>query len=898
MVLLSGSVECDQLFEAVADLDSPIEAFHRDGQTFLTWLENDNVDGEEYHIYRSTEQITAENLSSAEKLTDRWGPLDDDTSVHRLATSGAPGNFVIQDLGTPLSDDVGLFVYTTQQDDSATAYYAVTTVVNGQEQLQGNTVLSLSGAVTENVGESSAVLVRSVNGGLGQIFTHFMDYARWNPTFQGYAYNYAVALPEGYDASREYPLKLELHAYSEVPEFRQSSEFNWPAIQVYVDDPGGDRGTTHTWWYGFAADHNYQTDGAIPTTGVIENFTEQRVLKAVDEISDRYLVDEDLIHARGHSMGASGALSLGIRYGNVFSGIYASQPMTNYSADTRFQSEFVQLWGSQEDNLLIQNRGSKADLIERYGVDGDRATGVWDWLDHGQQLQRRRGEDIAFLMFGHGKADRVIDWETQGRPFVSAVEAAGVGYSARSEGGLGHGWMGFGSSVQTLFNGIGDWTFDGSQPYLAFSNASSNGDLAPGPAGNDEYNLTMDWSTSWNDFHAPIVDSAERFEVTIRSLDGSQTTNVTPRQLEQFGALAGESVVWANVDNSTGQVIQGGTVVVDSDGLLTVSDFQLGTDLGNRLILTRDSSSDAATPPVEPPVVETPPVAPSEPDEPLDEQIVSEDPSSNEDEQPPAQDPPVDAGLPEEDPVSGDGVGNLPPVDDSPNDVDSVALEGVVVGTDSGEWLSANDASTVFAGAGNDEIHASIGENTIDGGAGFDVLVVYEGTQQDFQIVRLPNGDVIVEGPGIDGQLVRNTLRNVERINFNNGSVLVESLVAEAADDSDVSDNLGSDSVIFGTSDGEWLSGTSGNDQVNSGGGDDELHAPLGENLIDGGAGNDVFVVYEGIREDFDVERFADGRVVLTGPGLNGQMVRNTLVNIERINFNNESLLISLLPMS
>lgn len=67
------------------------------------------------------------------------------------------------------------------------------------------------------------------------------------------------------------------------------------------DSGGGAPGMRYqTWWYGFAADHNYLTGGAIPSTGRVENFTEQRVLKAIDEVAANVNVDKLRIHSQGH----------------------------------------------------------------------------------------------------------------------------------------------------------------------------------------------------------------------------------------------------------------------------------------------------------------------------------------------------------------------------------------------------------------------------------------------------------------------------------------------------------------------------------------------------------------------------------------------------------------------
>lgn len=580
-----------------------LEAFHADGQTFLTWGEDTTIEGEEYHVYRYSEEITQDNLAEAERLTDRWGPLDDQTSLHKLAGAGAPQNFVIRDLGTELSDDTGLFVYTTQNGEAGNAYYAVTLVVDGEEQLLDQNSASLDTAVQETVAQTAPILVNSINGEKGLVFTQFMDYRDWNPTFQGYAYNYTVALPFNYDSTKSYPLKVELHAYSEAGKFEPEAEYFWESIQLHVDDPGADRGTTHTWWYGFAADHDYQRDGDTPLSGAIENFTQQRVLKAIDEVvaNAAINVDTERIHAFGHSMGGSGALSLGIHYGNVFAGTYSSEPMTDYAASPTFQEEFTHLWGTRAANLTIVNAGPHAEPIAAYGAGNPDATGVYDWLDHGEQLLRRRGEDISFLMFGHGKNDNTIDWETQGQPFVSAVEAANVAYSAEYRGGETHNWLGFGFAQHNLFSenkpDLGDWQFRNDVSYLAVSNGSDSGTLTPGSQGTDYYNLTVDWSTSWNNFDRDIVDTQNRYEISVRSLNGNQTADLTPRNLQNFIANSGDSIAWQNVSNEDGTVLQQGTVTVDADGLFTIADFSLETNKGSRLVLINSSASQPAPTP-------------------------------------------------------------------------------------------------------------------------------------------------------------------------------------------------------------------------------------------------------------------------------------------------------------
>ena len=151
-----------------------LQAFHRSGQTFITWNEDTAVTGEKYNVYRSASPITTANIGASEKLTSKWGPLDDNTTLHprRSQDIGIPATFMINDLGTPLSADKGLFVYTTPTGQSGTWYYAVTQLTGNTESMLLTTGLnSLTTGVTELVATPAPVLtVRNVSG-KGRIYT-------------------------------------------------------------------------------------------------------------------------------------------------------------------------------------------------------------------------------------------------------------------------------------------------------------------------------------------------------------------------------------------------------------------------------------------------------------------------------------------------------------------------------------------------------------------------------------------------------------------------------------------------------------------------------------------------------------------------------------------------------
>ena len=561
------------------DAASGLELQHRSGQTFVTWNELDpSVD---YHVYRHDQPITSDNLRSATQLTNRWGPLGSDTSVNKNAVFSIPTHFVIDELGAPLSDNTGLFVHTTE--NSGTAHYALTTVLNG---LENTTIISgqNNGSVTESPATPQPVLATA--GDKNRLYTQYMDYQNWNPTLNGYAFNYYVALPFDYDPLRSYPLQVELHAFSALPGIPAETPFQGQVIQLIPIDPGLDQGTFHTWWYGHSSDHDYQRDGDIPTSGTIENFTQQRVMKALQEVIDDpdFNVDTNLIHAFGNSMGASGAVSFGLHYPSVFTAIYASQPMMNYGTSEPFNDNFNRLFGIRDSNLPIVNGGLFSESIQRYGLGGNQQTGVWDWMNHHAQVRRRIGDDFAYLIMDFGKADNTIQWQTQGRPTFAAMRDGKVAYAATAKAGVDHMWQGFSAVNGNLFEFVtSTWRYPNTLSFPALHNATGSGRIDPPLDGDDNYQTNLEWAVPHYAFGAPIVDQSTKYEVTLRSLATFQTVDVTPRNTQSFKPSVGSACSWTAIQISNGQLAGSGNQTVDSNGLVTLIQVPVANGAGTRL---------------------------------------------------------------------------------------------------------------------------------------------------------------------------------------------------------------------------------------------------------------------------------------------------------------------------
>jgi len=127
-------------------------------------------------------------------------------------------------------------------------------------------------------------------------------------------------------------------------------------------------------------------------------------------------------------------------------------------------------------------------------------------------------------MVDHGKADTTIDWQTQGAPMASVFTEARVGFSANALSGVGHTWLAFSSIVRNVW-GFG---FDNNDGWRYPKNLSFPGIH----------------NTPKNDFHQTIVDSANSYEISFRSMSVAQTADITPRNTNAFRPSAGTRCSW------------------------------------------------------------------------------------------------------------------------------------------------------------------------------------------------------------------------------------------------------------------------------------------------------------------------------------------------------------------
>ncbi|MFK7817249.1 MAG: hypothetical protein AB8G99_00900, partial [Planctomycetaceae bacterium] len=169
-----------------------------------------------------------------------------------------------------------------------------------------------------------------------------------------------------------------------------------------------------------------------------------------------------------------------------------------------------------------------------------------------------------------------------------------------------------------------------------------------------------------------------------------------------------------------------------------------------------------------------------------------------------------------------------PAADGATMDVQDAEMIGA---TDGADWIAGTDGNDMIEALGGDDtINAQIGENMIDGGDGIDTVVSYGQASTDFDITRYENGQVVIEGPGLNGGVNINTLENVERLEFSDGIIEIDSLPVTSGNGG--SDDGGAGEPVDGA--GEPVDG-GGSDPVDGGGSDDPADDGSDDPIDDGG---------------------------------------------------------------
>lgn len=576
---------------AYADPPKQLQAFHRHGQTFLTWIEPNPEATEEsitypkfreilkqrqaskqsvvFRIYRSTQPIT-----SLDGLT----PIGETGSMSCWNTYMIPGDrkpkdtdlvprYVIQDGQPPIAPGTGVYVHNPQLDGSAKAYYAVSVVINGVESRTLNAGNSIKEPIEEVQGIGLPVLqsqetVREFNFARVEATTY--HYVRWesppNANRENAPIDFLVVVPK--KLTKPTSIGLHLHCWGGSCWSGYGWWFNAEKGSILLaphQDP-------YDWWTGYH--ESFGKDKPSATTwskGVVRPYSQNRVLSLLDWAATQWDVDIQRTFVAGNSMGGSGTPMLAIRHPERFAWGIAWVGVHVPMESTRFSKSYASVYGEPAWDVKFED-----------------GTPVWDYFSDVWYLRNYPERETPFLSISNGKNDIGIGWK-QAAEYLKALQETKRphmfiwGQNGHNQRAL------MPKTLEQQVNPL-DLRVDQSQP--AFTHCSldgnpGNGDPTDGdPVGS--VNMYLFWETE------DIVDSANEWQMTValaaKSPKPECTVDLTPRRLQRFRLVAGETLQWSNT--SQGKVLQKGTVTVDQHGLATIEGLQV-SQMSNRIRLSK-----------------------------------------------------------------------------------------------------------------------------------------------------------------------------------------------------------------------------------------------------------------------------------------------------------------------
>ena len=178
---------------------------------------------------------------------------------------------------------------------------------------------------------------------------------------------------------------------------------------------------------------------------------------------------------------------------------------------------------------------------------------------------------------------------------------------------------------------------------------------------------------------------------------------------------------------------------------------------------------------------------------------------------------------------------------------------------------------SIYGGSGNDYLDGGSGNDYLDGGLGIDTVAFNIKQSAVTEVRHLKTGGAVISSSeGSD------TLINIEKLSFNDGSLSIDALIASRPIPIFISkDNNGNSSTVtptlytgpvafleyelFGTVAGDVFFGSTSNDFMSLSGGDDAANGGLGDDVLDGGTGSN-FLTGGGDNDTL----FLDGRKGIT----------------------------------
>ncbi|MDO8509498.1 MAG: DUF4215 domain-containing protein, partial [Nanoarchaeota archaeon] len=590
--------------DAFCSQPKEIEAFNRDGQTFLTWKEFsdffiENLTFEEYisilntypqikyGIYRHTSPINSLNLAQAEKIAE----VGIGTGYNRYlygansySSSRDIPRFVIQEgIGGWNSGELplntGLYVHTTTEPNGE-FYYAVTFINNTIENVNDfSSSNSLQSRISENLNNDWRPIIQNssqrsylVQGPPNKAYTFNTEiYTRWEAppltNLATQAQNYRVEIPV--NVQPPYKVMVMLHSHlSNLLEM--ASPYYFDGIILAANDFVPISSPMSTWWSGWNENYNF-TDTSKCFRGECSNmgkyYTRDRVVSFLEWSKTNWQINDQKIGCSGASMGGTGARRFCLQNPQIFSYVVGK-------VEGNPQNDFEHLFGKPSD-----------------GVINDNGIPIWDELNITYWLRENLTRETPFITFSYGKPDNIFNWgnsiefyramrDTR-RPFIFRWGTQGHSQSVLSVG------------LNTTNNvSIETMEFLKNKALPAFYNFSLDNNPGNGDINDGDIEGFINGYQRWDP--NTIIDQPTHFEMEMWLINKSSnitgTMDITLRKLQSFAVVSGQSFNWKLMEDAL--IVKQGTGVVDEWGLVNIENIVLTNSTKRNLVIDTLSVSN------------------------------------------------------------------------------------------------------------------------------------------------------------------------------------------------------------------------------------------------------------------------------------------------------------------
>ena len=599
-------VMCNKSLPGEEDVNSSVildKYYSKDGDTLLVWndtfivFDHNDVNLSEYldkakwwkiynpheikyRIYRSKRPITSETINEAELIDEVdpiniWMPYFWGGEQAWITVVKKLGNYDALVPRMPTDDEVlanyNQHVYVIHNYDEGDYYYAITKVIDGQEDFS-DLILgknSLGSPIHEKPGPG-LVLIRNhtfedsflyVSGPIERWYL-----VKWSfpPNESNYPrpFNYVVRISRNPNhqsiTGENRSVFIGLHCWGG----RLDSGYLWwwdaerGSILVATNQ------NPYDWWPAY---NEYYSTLKSYKEGKVYPYTENRIWNFVKYyVAKKWKINFNRIFLGGNSMGGSGTIMWGVRNPDKFAFLVGKVGVYIPSISPQFKSSFENVYGAYEWNVTY---------------DGTNLSS-FDYWNTSRYLYENRNISIPWAVFANGRNDRAIGWEQAWYTVKTMIDTKQPfvfkwGLNRHEER------MAFpcgGDRVPTII-------IYKNQSLPAFTNGSldtplgSNPDEAPDSGKINYYYM---WKPE------SIVDKEDRWEITIYLCDKAPKytayVDITPRRLQNFKVEPGQYYYWRNIQDD--DILQEGCVKADDYGLITIPRVIISKG-ENRIIISK-----------------------------------------------------------------------------------------------------------------------------------------------------------------------------------------------------------------------------------------------------------------------------------------------------------------------